>query len=327
MSEASTLLAEIARVIARHTPGEGELATAVPNLYLSRKTAPSDPTFTVQWPCFALVAQGAKSLALGADLFHYGVGDYLVVSADLPVRSSVTSASARRPNLGIGLALDPHRIGALLDRVDARQIAAAGADALGVSVNRATPALLEATRRLVRLLDHPRDIPALAPLIEEEIAYHLLRGPCGARVLHLVASTSGESRTHIAARWIRQNFTKPLRIERLARTCGMSVSSLHHHFKALAGLTPLQYQKEIRLQEARRLLRATGIDVTSASARVGYASASQFSREYARLFGVSPRQDRSYDYTSRMSAESFNSKGQRGNRSAQDANAHTGARV
>lgn len=158
MHDSTILVREIAATVARHTPADGEFPTAVPNLFISRKSVPSEPSFTVQWPCFALVAQGAKSLALGAEVYRYGVGDYLVVSADLPVTSSVTAASPGRPNLGIGLALDAGRIGALLDRDDAQRVVAHDGQVRGVSVNRAPPELLEATRRLVGLLDRPADI-------------------------------------------------------------------------------------------------------------------------------------------------------------------------
>lgn len=291
MHDSPALLAEIARTLAAHTLDDGELATAVPNLYVSRKSHPSEPYFTVQWPCFALVAQGAKTLLHGAESLRYGVGDYLVVSADLPVHSSVTTASRERPNLGIGLALDPKRIGALLDRIDVRRVVKTSGDVRGAAVHRASPALLDATRRLVGLLDHPEDAPALGPLLEEEIVYHLIRGPCGQRVLNLVADGGGAAKAHVAARWLRKNFAEPLRLDELARTSGMSVSSLHHHFKALTGLSPLQYQKQLRLQEARRALTVGGLDVTTAGTRVGYSSLSQFSREYARQFGVSPRSD------------------------------------
>lgn len=209
----------------------------------------------------------------------------------LPVHSSVTTASRALPNLGIGLALDPQRIGAVLDRIDVQRVVKKGGDVRGVSVNRAPPELLDATLRLVRLLDRPGDAPALGPLFEEEIAYHLLRGPCGERMLHLVADKSGEAKAHAAARWLRENFAEPLRLDKLARVSGMSVSSLHHHFKALTGMSPLQYQKQLRLQDARRALIVEGLDVTTAGVRVGYSSLSQFSREYTRQFGVSPRHD------------------------------------
>ena len=291
MHDSSILLGEIAATVARHTPSDGEFTTTLPNLHISRKSRPSEPYFTVQRPCFALVAQGAKGLVLGGTTFRYGVGDYLVVSADLPVHSSVTQASRGQPNLGIGLALDPKRIGALLDRVDAARLVRNAGDALAVSVSRAPPELLDAALRLVRLLDRPSDAPALGPLFEEEIAYHLLVGPCGERMLHLVADKSGEAKAHAAARWLRENFSEPLSLDELARGSGMSVSSLHHHFKALTGMSPLQYQKQLRLQEARRALVVEGLDVTTASMRVGYSSLSQFSREYARQFGASPRTD------------------------------------
>lgn len=237
----------------------------------------------------ALVAQGAKSVTLGATTYRYGVGDYVVVSADLPVTSVVTEASWEEPNLGIGLALDPKRIAALLDRIDAARVVAT--KSVRVAVQRAPEELLDAVLRLVRLLERPNDAQALAPLVEEEITYHLLMGPCGQRLLGMVASTTGEAKAHAAARWLRENYAEPLVLATLARKSGMSATSLHHHFRSLTGMSPLQYQKQLRLQEARRAIAVEGLDVTSASMRVGYGSLSQFSREYRRQFGVSPRDD------------------------------------
>jgi AraC-like DNA-binding protein len=289
--DSASLLHQIAETVARHIPTDGERSTSVPGLYISRKSVPSAPLFGVQWPCFALVAQGAKSLLLGAETYRYGVGDYLVVSADLPVSSSVTTASRRQPNLGIGLALDAERLGPLLERIDAQRIVGATPGPRGVSVQRAPVELLDATLRLLRLLDHPADTAALSPLLQEEISYRLLQGPCGEQVRHLIASRGRDGKVHAAARWLRDHFTEPLQIERLARRCGMSASGLHHRFKGLTGMSPLQYQKQLRLQAARRALQVEGLDVTSAASRVGYASLSQFSREYSRQFGAPPRKD------------------------------------
>ncbi|MDB4993596.1 MAG: Transcriptional regulator, AraC family protein [Myxococcaceae bacterium] len=282
---------ELADLVARHTHRDGENETPIEHLFLSRTSAPSQPLRAAQWPCFALVAQGAKSLSIGRDVFSYGVGDFLVVSLDLPVISRVTRATSARPNLGIGLAIDRDRLASVLARLDVRAVDRSTPPALCVAVNRASSNLLEATLRLLRLLGRPRDIPALAPLVEEEILYWLLMSPAGPSLLRVARGNTAENQIVSAARWVREHLAKDLRIVDLSARVGMSPSSLHHHFKATTGLSPLQYQKQLRLNEARRLLLVEGLDVASAGYRVGYRSASQFSREYARLHGLPPRRD------------------------------------
>ncbi|WP_394787096.1 AraC family transcriptional regulator N-terminal domain-containing protein [Rhodoferax sp.] len=235
--------AEIAALITRHTAVDGEFSTAIGGLFFSRRSSPTQALHTAQWPCFALVAQGAKSLTLGEQVFHYGVGDYLLMSLDLPVASRVTQASTRAPNLGLGLAIDPLRLADLLRRVPIPRPPSAADGMRSVAVNAAPPELLDASLRLLRLLDTPADIAALAPLIEEEILYRLLTGPDGARLLYIASAESRSNRVGKAVDWLRGNFAKPLRIPELAEHVGMSESSLHHHFKAVTALTPVQYQK------------------------------------------------------------------------------------
>jgi len=281
----------MAALIARHAPVDGDFSTAIGSLHLSHKSSPSQPLYTAQWPCFALVAQGSKNLTVGSDLFEYGVGDFLVVSLDLPVVSRVTKANREKPNLGIGMAIDPERLASVLARMNVAGHPLPEGEALGVSVNRASPLLLDATLRLLRLLDRPTDIPAMAPLVEEEILYRLLTGPCGPRLLHTARSDTPSNNVVRATGWLRKHFAEPLRIETLAGRVGMSVSSLHHHFKAVTAMSPLQYQKQLRLNEARRLMLIERLDVGTASFRVGYQSPSQFSREYARMYGRSPQRD------------------------------------
>jgi AraC-like DNA-binding protein len=282
---------EIASLIARHAPVDGEFRTAIPHLFFSRRSSPTQPLHTAQWPCFALVAQGAKSLTLGEEVFRYGVGDYLLMALDLPVASRVTQASQRVPNLGLGMAIDPARLAELLRRVRMPRPPAAAEGMRGVAVNAASLELLDATLRLMRLLDRPADITALSPLIEEEILYWLLTGPDGARLLHIASSESRSHRVGKAIDWLRGHFSEPLSIQKLAEHVGMSESSLHHHFKAVTALTPVQYQKQLRLHEARRLLLIEKTGVATAGHLVGYQSPSQFSREYARLYGRSPLRD------------------------------------
>ncbi len=290
MTELSAVYRELSSIIARYAADEGEVGTDIDCLFLSRRTAPSQPLHTAQWPCFALVAQGAKSLALGQEVYDYGLGDYLVVALDLPVTSRTTVATPEAPLFGLGMAIRPERLKELLQRTPL--VAGAPGDrARGVAVNRADEGLLGATLRLLRLLDTPQDISALAPLIEQEILYRLLVGPCGAALMRIAQTDSPGNRIAKAVAWLRENYTEQLRIEDLANHVGMSTSSLHHHFSAVTAMTPLEYQKRLRLQEARRLMWVDRLDVGSAGYQVGYQSPSQFSREYSRMFGVPPSRD------------------------------------
>lgn len=291
MLKPSVAYREMSAIIARFTGSDGEFRTAIGNLFFNRRSSPSQPLHTAQWPCFAMVAQGAKSLTLGEEVFDYGVGDYLVVSLDLPVVSRVTEASTRVPHLGLGMAIDTARLTEVLERVSVHRAAPTVAGMRGVAVNTAPPELLDATLRLLRLLDQPEDIAALAPLLEQEILYRLLTGPHGPTLLRIAAIDSPSNKIAKAIARLRQTYTHPLRIEELASHVGMSVSSLHHHFSAVTAMTPMQYQKRLRLHEARRLMLVERLDVGSAGYRVGYQSPSQFSREYSRLYGLSPLRD------------------------------------
>jgi AraC-like DNA-binding protein len=282
---------KMAEIIARFAPDDREYATPIEGLYFNRRSSPTQPIHTSQWPCFAMVVQGAKSVALGDTVYQYGVGDYLVVSLDLPVVSRVTEASPDQPHLGLGLAINPERVKDVMARVRPLGPTTALAASRGVAVNRAPSDLIDASLRLLRLLDRPEDIPAMAPLIEQEILYRLLRGPVGSRLLQIAMTETPSNRIARVIAWLKENFTRSLRIEELADSVGMSVSSLHHHFKAATAMTPMQYQKQLRLHEARRLMLMERLDVGSAGYSVGYQSPSQFSREYSRLYGLSPLRD------------------------------------
>ncbi len=281
---------EMASIISRFTPDDGEHPTAVGNLFVVRRSSTTALAHIVQWPFLGLVVQGAKSLSLGAHVHHYGVGDYMVLSLDLPVMSRVTKASPEAPNLGLGIRIEPERLKDLLGRIGTARPASPD-DILAVAVNKAPPDLLDAVVRLLRLLDRPEDIVALAPLIEQEILYRVATGPFGPALLQIATIETPSNRIAQAVAWLRQNFTRPLRIEELAGHAGMSVSSLHHHFKAVTAMTPMQYQKQLRLHEARRLMLTERLDVGSAGYSVGYQSPSQFSREYSRLYGLPPLRD------------------------------------
>ena len=283
---------ELIAIIRRHARSEGDFKTAIPTLLLSRRSSPSEPVHTGLRPCFALVVQGAKSLTVGSHSVEYGVGSFLVATLDLPVVSRVTVASATKPNLVLGLTIDHERLSQVFARLDVTSLASPPSNAArGVAVNRASPPLLDAVVRLLRLLDRQEDIAALAPLYEQEILYRLLTGPCASRLLHIARADVPTRSVFKATRWLGAHFTAPLRIEELARHVGMSASSLHHHFKAVTAMSPLQYQKQLRLNEGRRLILIEHLDVGSASLRVGYQSPSQFTREYARQFGRPPRAD------------------------------------
>jgi AraC-like DNA-binding protein len=234
--------------------------------------------------------QGAKSLEVGSDVYRYGVGDYLVVSLDLPVVSRVVEASPEAPYLGLGLKIDAQQLKEVMGRLVTRPAGAPEA-MRGVAVNTAPPELVDAALRLLRLLDRPEDIPAMAPLIEQEILYRLLTGPLGPRLQQIAMAETAGNKVAQAIAWLRQNFARPLRVEELAGHVGMSDSSLHHHFKAVTAMTPMQYQKQLRLHEARRLMLTEHMDVGTAGYSVGYQSPSQFSREYSRLYGISPLKD------------------------------------
>lgn len=284
-------LSEINGIIARSTDRDGLTPTAVDHLFFARQSSPSLPMHTAQWPCFALVTQGAKRLTLGEEVYHYGVGDCLVVTLDLPVISCIVQATPERPKLSLGMAIDGARLQEVLSRVSLPSEALPGDSPRGVAVHKAPLELLDAMLRLVRLLERPQDIAAMAPLIEQEILYRLLTGPHGPALLRIASANSPSNKIAKAIAWLRQNYRQPLRIEALASQVGMSASSLHHHFSLVTAMTPLQYQKRLCLQEARRLMLVERLDVGSAGYRVGYQSASQFSREYSRQFGLSPLRD------------------------------------
>jgi AraC-like DNA-binding protein len=283
---------ELARIVTRYATEDREVSTTVEGLFFTRRTSPTQPLYVAQWPCFALVVQGRKSITLGDEVLQYGVGDCLLVALDLPVTSRVIQASAEEPHLCVGMAINPSRLAELVSRAPApTPIPAFSQCRRGVAVHAASSELLDAVLRLLRLLDRPADLAAMGPLIEQEILWRLLNGPDGARLLRIATAEGHSSKITRATAWLREHFAQPLRIEALAEQVGMSESSLHHHFKAVTNMTPMQYQKQLRLYEARRLMLAEGLDVGAAGFNVGYQSPSQFSREYRRFYGLSPARD------------------------------------
>jgi len=238
-----------------------------------------------------MVLQGAKSLQLGSATINYTTGEYLVTSLDLPVTWRVSEASPEAPHLCLSLAIDNEKLVNLLGQMDIRRNSNTSEVKRGIAVNAAPTELLDATIRLLRLLDTPSEIPIMAPLVEQEILYRLLTGLDGERLINIATVDSQANRIARAINWLRQNFALPLRIEQLAEYVNMSVSSFHHHFKAITAMTPIQYQKQLRLNEARRLMLVERLDAGTAGHRVGYQSPSQFSREYSRFYGNPPLRD------------------------------------
>jgi AraC-like DNA-binding protein len=281
----TTLLAEIRDLIAAHA--HADLRTRVPGLLLS-KVDSSEPHHSLTEPLLVVMAQGGKRLLLGEQVHEYRAGQYLLVTTDLPVTGHFVGASPRTPALGMGLALRPAAIAPLLLETPLHH---RPRDTCPIATGDADADLLDATARLLRLLDHPADAPVLAPLIEREILWRLLTGPHGGLLRQIGLADSSLSHVSRAIRWIRENYAEPMRIDELARLTGMSPSALHRHFRAVTAMSPLQFQKRIRLQEARSLLVADAGDVAGVGHLVGYDSPSQFNREYRRLFGAPPGQD------------------------------------
>ncbi len=280
----------LAAAIDARTPADGEHPTAIPGLSLFRYSSDVAPGSAIHKASLVVAAQGAKRVVLAGQAYEYGHTHGLITSLDLPLMARVTAATPDMPYLCAVYALELPRIAEVLAdlRVPAPRIAPAGT---AISVCLLSASLLDVLLRLVRLLDTPVDIPFLVPLIERELLYRLLIGEQGPRLRYLTMADSQSYKIAQAIAWLRVHYTDPLRIEDLAQHVHMSVSSLHHHFKAITSLSPLQYQKQLRLHEARRLIVTHDVDVTTAATTVGYGSLSQFSREYSRLFGTPPVRD------------------------------------
>jgi AraC-like DNA-binding protein len=286
----SELSAELARKIASFMGREEKRITEVPGMSLHRRTSPTPPCRATYHPGLLVVAQGSKRVNLGRTSFIYDESHFLLTAVDLPIVSWVAEASEKVPCLVLSLRLDMSMVRELLGREEIH-VAEAPSDSPGISIGATTPEFLNACCRLVDLLESPKDIPFLSGLIQREIIYRVLKGPAGAR-LRAVATLGDQShRTAKAISWIAENYAKPLRVEELAHLASMGVSTLHHHFRVLTSMSPLQYQKQLRLQSARSLMLNNGLDAASAAFEVGYESATQFNREYSRFFGQPPMRD------------------------------------
>ena len=280
---------ELIARLARAVPEDGT-AEPLAGLRLRRASSPTELGHGVSDPALCVIAQGSKEIMLGDHRYRYDPAHYLIATAELPIASQITEASKEHPYLGLVLTLDPPLVGSVM--VEAGNPAPRSHAAMkAIDVSPLDAGLLDAVVRLVRLLDSPTDARFLAPLVKREIVYRLLTGGQGGRVCHIAALGGHTHRIAKAIERLRKDFDQPLRIENIARELGMSVSGFHHHFKAVTAMSPLQFQKQLRLQEARRLMLGDDLDAASAGYRVGYGDASHFTREYKRLFGAPPMRD------------------------------------
>ncbi len=281
---------EFTELIDRHTNGDGLHRTDFQSLVVIRSSQVTGPHYSVHNPSLCIIAQGLKQLTLAQENFIYGPNEYLLASVDLPISGQVIKATPSAPYLAIKLEFTPSEIVEVLHN---SRINNPGKEKSkrGISVNKLEGSLLDAVIRLVRLLDEPEDIPTLAPLFKKEIIYRLLQGEQGALLKQMAIKESITYQISDAIKYIKHNFHQSFRIDELAEIANLSVSSFHRQFKEVTAMSPIQFQKQLRLQEARRLLLTESTDATEAAFRVGYESPSQFSREYSRMFGYPPKED------------------------------------
>src|SRR3989449_2847531 len=280
----------LARPIAARTRKEGEHKTAIPGLILYHRTSPT-PCYRASYePSLSIFVQGRKRINLGGTEYLCDGSSFLLSSIDVPVESQIVEASEKVPLLCMFLSLDMPTVREVLSRDDVPETKASS-HRQGFAVGETTLGLLSACSRLLDLLETPEDIAFLSHLIQREILYRILRTPQAERLRAIATSGDLSQRTTRAIAWLRANFAKPLHMEELAAIARMGVSTLHHQFRALTAMSPLQYQKQLRLQTARQRMLRDGLDATSAAYEVGYESVSQFSREYSRFFGQPPMRD------------------------------------
>ena len=280
---------ELAERIAQALPEDGTL-DVFPGFRLARSSRPTAPVHAVYEPAFCFVAQGSKQALLGEEVFRYDPGHYLIFTVDLPLVFQVEEASKERPYLGFRLNLDPSLVASVMME-SGIEIKKGDSSAKALNVGPTDANLLDALVRLVRLLDSPFEGKVLAPLITREIVFRLLMGGQKARLGHLLALARDAGRISKAIEHLRENFDRQLKMDNIARELGMSLSGFHHHFKSVTAMSPLQFQKQIRLQEARRLMLGEDLDAASAGFRVGYDDPAYFSRDYKKLFGAPPQRD------------------------------------
>ena len=282
----------LAALLECRAPTDGSHETAIPGVHAIRLSQPSDElVFALQQPSMCLIAQGSKRVLLGNQVYRYDASHFLVYSVELPVAAEVIEASPAEPYLCFQLDIDPALVADLMLQSETTVPSAPEASERGLFLCRTGDAMLDAVGRLLRLLDTPADLPTLAPLAVREILYRLLRSPEGGRLANIAQAGGHVQRVSRAVTWLKMHFAEPMSTKGLAEHAGMSISALHQHFKSVTSMSPLQYQKQLRLQEARRLLFGAQRDIASAAFHVGYESPSQFTREYSRTFGMSPSRD------------------------------------
>ena len=281
---------ELARKIAGHAQSLGENPTPIPGLGLYRRTTPTACFLATYEPSLTVFVQGRKRINLGGTLYHCDESSFLLTSIDVPVQSQIIAATEEVPLLTMYLRLDMPTVREVISREELPE-PVTSIHSHGLAVGETTVGLLSAGSRLIDLLETPEDIPFLSHLIQREIVYRILRTPQGERLRAIATTGDLSHRTARAIAWLRANYTKPLHMEELATVARMGVSTLHHQFRALTAMSPLQYQKQLRLQSARQRMLIDRVDATSAAYEVGYESVSQFNREYSRFFGQPPMRD------------------------------------
>ena len=280
----------LAREIGKIAQTDGDHTTLIPRLTLHRRSGKTEPMPCIYGLGLAVVAQGGKQVSLGEQVLNYGPGQSLLTTVDLPVVAHVTRADLAKPFLCMFLTLDARAMVQLAVEMALPPLSRDQATR-AISLSFLEAPLLDAAKRLVQLLGEPQLAPSVAPLIEQEMMVRLLSGPHGPYLRHLVAAGSPTHQVAQATAWLKQNFTREVLMDDLAASAHMSPSTFRQHFRGLTGMSPLQYQKHLRLQQARQLMLNQGLDASSAAARVGYESASQFSRDYSGLFGAPPQRD------------------------------------
>jgi len=284
-------MAKLARLIAAYAPHDGIFDLRIPGLHVSRFSRINEEcVHALHLPSLCIIAQGVKTVIVGQEVYEYDASRMLVFSVALPVAAQITRASHSAPYLALRLDFDPHRIAEVVLKVFPHGLPPVQQRS-AVYVTPLDASIVNAATRLVECLAQPGDADLLAPLVVDEILIRLLRSPIGARMAQMGFAESSVDRVAKAISWLRANFSQPMKVEELAELVHMSVSSFHEHFKSITSMSPLQYQKALRLQEARRLMLSATADAGTAGQRVGYLSASQFSREYSRFFGSAPTKD------------------------------------
>jgi AraC-like DNA-binding protein len=281
---------ELVKFIERYSQQDGVHPTVIPSLSLIRESMVTEPIARVNETSFCMILQGEKEVWLAEERFRYGPAHYILASADLPVTGQVIKASSESPYLALKLEFTPNQILEVLSDFDIQAGQKKNAKR-AMFVSKVEPALFDAAMRLTRLLENPQHIPVLAPLFTKEILYWILQGPHGDSLKQMAIKGSNGDRIRDVIEYIIKNYDTSFKIEELAELANMSVASLHRHFKEVTAMSPIQFQKQLRLQEARTMLMAHSTDIADVAFRVGYESQSQFSREYSRMFGFPPRED------------------------------------